>query len=748
MRRDGITRCGRILAGLGLIAIFLGPLVWGTQSTAIIHTLAGGNVGDGRLASQAPSNHPVDVVVDDQGDVYLLEDFYERVRRIDAQTGRITTVAGNGVSGYSGDGGPATEASLNSPQGIALDAAGNLYIADFLNHRIRRVDAQTGIITTVAGDGFTDRDGEGRFRGDGGPATEASLNRPIAVAVGPEGDLYISDAGNNRIRKVDMATGIITTIAGNGKLQANPARDDGGPAVEASLNPAGLAFDAQGHLYVADLKNHLIRRIDLGTGIITTVAGDGFKVVFDANNPESIRYVGNGRLNVESGPARRVSLNFPQDVAVDRQGNVYIADRENHRIRRLTPDGQLSTIAGSSPVDAVTGAGDGGFSGDGGPATMAELNGPRGVAVDASGNIFIADSRNDVLRLVDAEGIITTRAGGAISFGDGGPATSAAVYAPGAVAFDAAGNVFIAEPVTGLVRRVDAQTGIITTVAGNGTLESTGDGGPATEAGLAQPSGLAVDAMGNLYISEFQGQRVRKVDLHTGIITTIAGNGTLGFSGDGGPATEAQLSLPGGLAIDADGHLLIADSGNHRIRRVDRETGIITTIAGNGFTAGNPDDPCDGAFAGDGGPATEASLCFPTDVAVDSQGNIIILDTGNLRVRVIEADTGKITTVAGGGRQEARENGPARNARFRLPTAIDADDQGNIYIADQLLNRIRQITPRGRIVTVAGSGRRGFSGDGGPATDAALRGPSGLAVAPDGRFVFSDLLNHRVRVVR
>jgi sugar lactone lactonase YvrE len=732
-----------------------GKVALRAQGGAAITTIAGGGVGDGWRATEALLNHPEDVVVDRDGNIYVAEDFYERVRRIDAMTGVITTVAGNGATtaGALGDNGSAKNASLNAPQALAIDGAGTIFIADTNNHRVRRVDGRTGIITTVAGDGYKDKNGDGRFSGDNGSATKASLNRPRGLALDSMNNLYISDWGNNRIRKVD-ANGIITTFAGKG---GGTASGDGHLATDANLNPAGLAFDALDNLYIADYSNHLIRKIDRATKMISTVAGDGFQIALDIHNPCTLGVVGDGRLNVESGQATRVSLNFPQDVVVDAQNNVYIADSANQRIRRLSPDGTLTTLAGSGSWDLYNGV-TGGFGGDGGLATMAQFNTPSGVAIDLTGNMIIADSKNDRLRMIDGAGVITTIAGGVISLGDGGRATDAAIYTPQAVATDAAGNVFIAEPATSLVRRVDAQTGIITTYAGNGKIGYSGDGGPATAASLGGPIGLVVDSKGNLYISELFGMRVRKVDKATGIITTYAGNGTVGFSGDNGPATQASLNIPRGLAVDTSDNLYIADSCNQRIRRVDAQTEIITTVAGNGDSSPpsscNPNDPCRGNFDADGRLAIESALWSPLDVAVDAKGDIIIADTLNFRVRFVDAQTKKIRTLAGDGTfGDKGDNGPATQARFRIAYAVAVDKAGNILVADfnRSSNRIRRIDmskSNPTISTVAGNGALGFSGDGGPATDATMRGPSDIAAMPDGNFIFTDTFNHRVRRVK
>jgi sugar lactone lactonase YvrE len=282
-------------------------------------------------------------------------------------------------------------------------------------------------------------------------------------------------------------------------------------------------------------------------GIITTVAGNG-----------TAGFGGDG------GPATSARLNSPFGVAVDSSGNLFIADFQNHRIRKVDAiTGIITTVAGSGPTGFLAG----GFSGDGDPATSARLNSPFGVAVDSSGNLFIADSFNDRIRRVDAStGIITTVAGGGFVFGDGGPATSARLDFPSGVAVDSSGNLFIADTLNERIRRVDASTGIITTVAGGGFV--LGDGGPATSATLVLPFGMALDAVGNLFIADRFNDRLRKVDAATGIITTVAGIGTAGFSGDGGPATSASLAEPVGVALGAAGNLFIADSSNQRIRRV------------------------------------------------------------------------------------------------------------------------------------------------------------------------------------
>lgn len=343
-----------------------------------------------------------------------------------------------GAASDTGDGGPATKASINGPGGLAMDDEGNLFIVETMESRIRRVDARTGIITTVAGNG------EDAFSGDGGPAIEAALDYPTAIAFDASGNLLIAEIAG-RIRRVDARTKIINTIAGNGEL-GDGGTGDGGPAVKASFRrPVGLALDDEGNLFVADDTDHRIRRIDARTGIITTVAG------------ATTAKLGDG------GPATRAGLQFPMSVAIDRAGNLFIADYQHQRVRRVDyRTGIITTVAGNGKKDTA---------GDGGPAVRAGVAYPKSVAVDGYGNLFINTSRGALIRRVDARtGIIDRYAGTGVAgyAGDCGPAARAELNNAAAILIDPAGNLFIAEFVNNRVRRVDAKTKIITTVAGNG----------------------------------------------------------------------------------------------------------------------------------------------------------------------------------------------------------------------------------------------------------------------------------------
>ncbi len=596
------------------VLIVIGLLSLSTALVAqTITTVAGSDlVGDGGPATSA-NILPTGVAVDATGNLFIADAAHYRIRKI-APNGTITTIAGNGTAGFSGDGGLATQASLSDPAAVAIDAGGNLYIVDRSNGRIRKVSTD-GIITTVAGGGAYIV-GSGGFApfggspiGDGGPATEAYLAGPAGIAVDGNGNLYIADTGNNLIRKVDT-NGMITTVAGRYNNPSMGGYDgDGGQAVGAALNgPSSVVVDATGQLFIADASNGRIRKVD-EFGNISTIAGGNFS-----------GYVGDG------GPATDASIN-PYSMVLDNSGNLYFTDSGN-RIRKIDNTGTIITVAGN---------GTSGFSGDGGLAIDALLNSPGGIAMDNGGNLVFADQYSYRVRKISTAGIISTVAGnGYTSFnGDGGPATSANLGGPRGVAVDPSGIIYISDSQNQRIRKV-ATSGVITTIAGDGTSGFSGDGGPASAAGLSFPAGWAVAANGSIYFVDAGNNRIRKI-APDGTISTVAGNGTAGFSGDGGIATAANLNIPEGIAIDGAGNLFIVDAGNQRLRKVTAG-GIISTVAGNG-TAG---------FSGDGGPATSAKFRGLSGVAIDGTGNIYLLDRGNYRVRKI-ATSGTISTVAGNG---------------------------------------------------------------------------------------------------
>jgi sugar lactone lactonase YvrE len=638
-----------------------GNVVYKVDSSGQLTTVAGngteGFSGDGGPAATAALSGPSGVFVDRFRNIFIADTFNNRIREVVAATGLIQTVAGNGQFGFSGDGGPATSAALDGPEGLFVDRSGNIFIADTSNDRIREVVAATGIIQTVAGNGLSG------FSDDGGPATSAALNDPEGVLVDGSGNIFIADTGNQRIRKVLAATGVIQTVAGTGNFGF---AGDGGPATNATLfRPSDLSIDGLGNIFIADTNNNRIREVLVANGSIQTVAGGG-----SASPP----FGGDG------GPATGASLNAPGGVFVDGSGNIFIADTDNNRIREVAEStGSIRTAAGNGSF---------GYSGDSGLATGATLNVPSDVYADGSGNLFISDTFNQRIReVVAASGTIQTSAGnGAAGFsGDGSLATSAALHFPKGLSVDSSGNIFTADYANARIREVSASTGTIQTVAGDGTLGFSGDGGPATNAGFVGPTGAFVDTSGNMFIPD--NSRIREVVAATEIVQTVAGNGTYGSSGDGGPATSADLNVPIGVYADSSRNIFIADTNNNRIQEVVAATGTIQTVAGNG-TFG---------FSGDGGLATSAQLAGPKGVYVDSLGNLFIADTYNSRIREVDASTGVIQTVAGNGAFGfSGDGGPATSAELDLlvgfSNGIAGDRQGNLFIADESNSRIRRIS--------------------------------------------------------
>lgn len=337
--------------------------------------------------------------------------------------------------------------------------------------------------------------------------------------------------------------------------------------------------------------------------------------------------------------------------------------------------GIITTIAGNGITQYI---------GDGWPATNYSLAYPVGICADNNGNIYEADYAVARIRRWKNDTLWTYAGDGTMGYsGDGGQATNAQIKEPTGVAVDATGNLYITEEYNNVVRRIDAATGIITTVCGNTGGGYAGDGGPATNANMEQPQGLCLDKNSNIYIADRGNQRIRKVDAATGIITTFAGNGSTGYTGDGGAATNAQLSMPTSICADTSGNIYIADNGNNVVRKIDATTGIITTFAGTGLAD----------FGGDEGPASAAKLVQPNYVFMSKRNNLYISDYGNNRIRVVTAD-GIIHTIAGsGGYGYAGDGGPALSATFLGPTGVCADDQEYVYISDAGNSAIRRVTP-------------------------------------------------------
>ena len=851
------------------------PVITTVAGTGTACAAPGNSCGDAGAAIAASLNNAQYVAVDSAGNLYIADNADNRIRKVAAATGLISTVAGNGTQCASptatcGDGGAATSANLYYPNATVVDAAGNLYIADRGDNRVRKVSASTGHISTIAGTG-TACSSPTLTCGDGGAATSAYLNAPIDLALDGAGNLYIADYNDNRVRKVSAATGYISTIAGTGATCSSPTAGcgDGAAATSAQFNLVrGIAFDTQGNGYIADMSDNRIRKISAATGYISTIAGNGTPCASPANS------CGDG------GAAASANLYYPTNLAVDLAGNLYFSDYLDQRVRKVSAaTGTISAFAGNGTQCAIaTDA-----CGDGATAVSANLYNPAGIAVDTSGNIYISDFLDNRIRKVLANGtavslpttsvaassavenvslsttasetitsitvpasqgshfeytlgtvtgctvgssnpsgtvcvlpvtfspafpgnrpvplqvvtsngninfaltgtgrgplaaltpgVIATAAGTGVACaaptaspacGDAGTATAATLNSPESIFVDSLGNAWVADTIDNRIRKFSVN-GTITTVAGTGTAcaapaNTCGDGGLATAAGaqLNNPTGVYVDGAGNLFIADFNDNRIRKVAAGTQILTTVAGTGTAcaapaNTCGDGGAATSAQLNGPVKLAMDGQGNLYIADMYDNRIRKLGASTGLLTTVAGTGTACSSPTSSC-----GDGASALLANLNAPRGVFVDGVNNLYIADTTDNRVREVQAfntgsGAGIIKTVAGtgtacaGGGAACGDGAAATAAELNAPHELYVDSAGNIYIADTGDNRIRKVAPgSGYIWTVAGNGTSGYTADGGAATASELNQEKGIALDASGNLYIADTSNNRIRWV-
>ncbi|MEO8593582.1 MAG: hypothetical protein ABI759_09685 [Candidatus Solibacter sp.] len=658
-----------------LLAWLSVPLVWGADSTRLayqVETVVGSSrIGDGGPPLAAQFSVIQGVAVDRSGNVYLADTDNHRIRKVSG--GVVTTIAGTGTAGFSGDGKPAVAAQLNLPYGIALDPNGNLFVADFGNHRIRRISSD-GIITTVAGNG------KRASSPDGLPATGSSLLAPRNVAVDGAGNLYVAEFEGHRVRRL-TPDGRFATVAGTG---ASGWSGDGKAAYLAQVSyPAGMAFDRAGALYMADSGNNAVRKI-YADGSIGTVLG---------RNTATLLYT-------------------PLSVAVDPAGTIFVGD-STFIVRAFTTAGKWLAYAGT---------GEPAFSGDAKPATSAALISINDLAADTSGNLLIADGVR--VRRVDPVGMIATVAGDgfAHSVGDGGAASEALLHLPASLTLDSMGNLFVADTGTQRVRQV--HDGQIATLAGTGTASS---------AGVNNPMGVAVDHAGNLLVADTYNHRILAVTAAKSV-RLLAGTGKPGASPEGTPPLSAMLLSPRAVCVDRTGNVYIVDSGNHRVLRLT-PGGVLQTAAGNGSKGS----------AGDEGPARLAQLNTPSACTTDTVGNLFVADTANHAIRRINT-IGVIATVAGSGAEGwAGDEGAATAASLSLPRGVAVDDDGDIFIGDTGNHRIRMVTPDGTIHSIAGTGANGLAGDGGPARAGLLNGPQGVFLDGAGNLYFADTGNHRIR---
>lgn len=642
-------------------------------------TLAGlaGSViksADGNGAA-AEFNAPRGLAVDRAGNVFVADSENNTIRRI-TPAGDVTTFAGQpGAQG--GNDGPAAAARFTEPYAVAVDASGMLYVADTSSHAIRRI-TPAGVVSTLAG-------GSGPPGSADGTGRAARFNEPRGIAVDNLGNIYVGDDQNHTVRKITPA-GVVTTLAG---LAGNPGGADGTGSAARFKAPHGVAVDPNGNVWVADTANRAIRRIT-PAGVVTTFAG----VIGSSGDLD--------------GPAASARFSEPTGLALDGAGNLFVTDLASHTIRRITSGGVVSTLAGLARND---GRADG-------PGTTARFSHPYGIAVGATGTIVVGDTANNTIRRISPEGVVTTLAGqaGRTASVDGTGA-AARFEDPYAAATDAAGNVYVADFTGHAIRRITPE-GTVTTIAGQPGTSGNTDG-PGRTAAFNYPAALAVDAAGVIYVADSANRMIRRIATN-GDVTTIAGTA---------PAT--RLGDPHGIAVDAAGNVYVADSGDATIRKFTSR-GEASIVAG---LSGNP-----GAADGIG---SAARFLVPRGIGLDRDGNLFVVDHGNHTIRKV-TPAGAVTTLAGLPGVAGAVDGMGSAARFAFPSALAVDGEGNILVADTDNHALRKVTPAGEVTTVGGLLRRPGSADG-TAGAARFFNPKGVAVDRLGRLVIADRGNHTIR---
>lgn len=638
----------------------------------------------------------------------------------------FTTLAGVAGTVISSADGTGSAAQFSAPRGVAVDSAGNVYVADSSNHTIRKITA-AGVVTTLAG-----KAGSSGYKD--GTGTAALFNEPFGVVADSAGNVFVADTNSNAIRKITPA-GVVTTLAGG----SGQGTTDGTGTAAKFHEPHGIAIDSAGTLYVADYENHLVRKVT-SAGVVTTLAGGADALGYVDGQGTAARFMALQGIAVDSAgnvyvtesgnkDVRKISpsglvttlasgpgkFGGPQGLAIDTSGNLYVGDYSANVVRKVTSTGLVSVYAGTAPT---AGSSDG-------TTSTALFNGPWGVAIDSSNNIYIGDTLNNTVRKISPSGTVTTLAGlpGRTSSVDGS-ASTARFEDPYAIAADGSGNLYVADATDHSIRKITSD-GTVTTMAGKGGSFGSTDG-TGNAARFKNPLGIAADSAGNVYVADTGNSAIRKIT-PAGVVSTLAGRAGLEGSTDG-TGTAARFMSPYGIAVDSSGTLFVVESS--AVVRKITAAGVVTTLAGtsgtNGFTNAT---------------GTAARFSVPFDIAVDGAGNAYVSDHGNHAVRMI-SPAGVVTTLAGSG-TAGKANGVGSAATFKFPSGIAADSSGTVYLADTDNQLIRKITSAGVVTTLGGTGALG-SADG-VGTAASFYNPKDVAVDPSGNLYIVDRGNHTIR---
>jgi sugar lactone lactonase YvrE len=658
---------------IGFVAFLACAAPGRAQSLTFTH-FAGPVGGFGSIdasGSAARFHTPGGVAVDSSGNVYVADTYNHTIRKI-TPAGVVTTLAGTaGLQGIAD--GSGSSARFTYPEGVAVDGSGNVYVGDWGNHTIRKI-TPVGVVTTLAGTA-------GSFGSADGTGSAAQFYNPWGVTVDGSGNVYVADYNNHAIRKITPA-GVVTTLAGGSYGSA-----DGTGSAAQFEHPRGVAVDGSGNVYVADTGYSAIRKIT-PAGVVTTFAA--------ASGPSAVAVDASGNLYVADrdwiskitpagvvttfagnlpgsadGTGSAAQFNSPSGVTVDGSGNVFVADSGNHTIRKITPAGVVTTLAGmAGPSDRV--ASSGSADGTGGAARFYN---PQGVAVDGSGNVYVADMFNSTIRKITPAGVVTTLAGTAGSTGSADGTGSAARFRyPKGVAVDGSGNVYVTDYDNHTIRKITS-AGVVTTLAGTAGLQGSADGTGST-ARFYDPSGVAIDGSGNVYVADWGNHTIRKIT-PAGVVTTFAGTaGSQGSTDSTGSA--ARFSYPDGVAVDGSGNVYVA--GNNTIRKIT-PAAVVTTLAGTAGAYGNAD-----------GVGSAARFDYSYGVGVDASGNVYVADTVNDTIRKV-TPAGVVTTVAGTVGSRGSTDGTGSAARFWSPYGVAVDASGNVYVAETNNQAIRKGVP-------------------------------------------------------
>ncbi|HNX76020.1 MAG TPA: hypothetical protein PLM07_05825, partial [Candidatus Rifleibacterium sp.] len=633
-----------------------------------INTQAGAVRGADGSGGAADFHSPMGVCVDSTGDVYVAEAEYHTIRKI-TSSGVASTLAGTpDVSG--GLDGTGSSASFTRPGATAVDASGNLYVADTNNHTIRKI-TPGGVVSTLAG--LSGNSGSADDNGSG-----ARFNSPSGVAVDINGFVFVADTGNHTIRKI-APNGDVTTLAGSAGLSGTA--DQTGSLARFN-NPFGIAVHSSGNLFVGDSYNHTIRQVS-PAGVVTTFAGT-------AGVPGSA-----------DGTGTAASFNFPEGVAVDSSGNVYVADSSNHKIRYITVGGVVSTLSGTGTSGYL----------DGSAGVM--FSNPSGVCVDSSFNVYVTDYSNSAIRKISS-GMVSTLAGAPRWNDETG--NLARFYNARDVAVDSYGNIYVADTDNHVIRKV-VDGDVVTTFAGLGGVYGSDDG-PGNLARFNSPTGITVDSADNVYVADKGNHTIRMIT-SSGVVSTLAGLAGSSGSTDGS-GNAARFNQPYGVALDSSNNVYVADYANHLVRKISG--GVVTTLAGSGVS---------GSIDGNG---SAAYFSYPKGVAVDSNGFVYVTDSAAGIIRKVSPG-GVVTTLAGTAGNLGHVDATGASAAFASPDKIAVDDIGYLYVTD--MNTIRHISPAGVVVTLAGAYNSPGIGDG-YGSSARFVGPAGIAVDSTYQLFISD----------